>query len=365
MESYFVGHTLRLTLFGGSHEEFVGATLEGFPAGIPYPADGVRRFMARRAPGRGSVSSARKEADEVNVVSGFTNGVSDGSPVMLKIMNTDVRRADYEGVRLVPRPSHADFCAYMKYGPDFDMSGGGHFSGRMTAPVCAVGALLLSYLENKGVTVGAHILQTGNVFDTPFDRASVGKDLLLSLAERGFPVIDADAGEKMKREVMTAAADKDSVGGVVECAAVGVACGFGGPAFEGIDGELARAVFGIPGVRGFDIGAGFGAAAMRGSMHNDPFFMSGENVLTKKNDHGGVLGGITSGMPVVFRAAIKPTPSIGKEQQSVSLSSGTDVPLTVVGRHDPCIVPRAVPCVEAVTALVLADHYITYKNEKR
>jgi len=325
MESTF-GDVLRVTLFGESHGPEIGVTVEGFPAGMRVDFAQLRDFLERRAPGRNAYSTPRREDDGPEFLSGVADGVTLGTAIKAVIRNKNVRSADYDEVLDVPRPSHADYTSYVKYGRIFP--GGGHFSGRLTAPLCVAGGLAKQLLEKNSVTVTARAVEIGGV--------------------RG-------PEDEMKEKIAEAMAENDSVGGVVECVAEGVPAGIGDPMFDGMENRIARAVFGIPAVRGIEFGAGFAAARMRGSEHNDPFAVKDGKIVTAKNDHGGILGGITSGMPVVFRAAFKPTPSIGIEQDSVSLSRMTPEKLTVKGRHDPCIVLRAVPAVESACALAILD----------
>lgn len=325
MESTF-GDVLRVTLFGESHGPEIGVTVEGFPAGMRVDFAQLRDFLERRAPGRNAYSTPRREDDGPEFLSGVADGVTLGTAIKAVIRNKNVRSADYDEVLDVPRPSHADYTSYVKYGRIFP--GGGHFSGRLTAPLCVAGGLAKQLLEKNSVTVTARAVEIGGVRGTE---------------------------DEMKEKIAEAMAENDSVGGVVECVAEGVPAGIGDPMFDGMENRIARAVFGIPAVRGIEFGAGFAAARMRGSEHNDPFAVKDGKIVTAKNDHGGILGGITSGMPVVFRAAFKPTPSIGIEQDSVSLSRMTPEKLTVKGRHDPCIVLRAVPAVESACALAILD----------
>lgn len=355
MSSIYEGRVLRLSIFGQSHSAAIGCVLDGLPSGIAVDPERIAAFMARRAPGRDEYSTKRSEADAVEILSGVAGGLTCGAPLSVVIRNTDTRSGDYAGLSVTPRPSHADFTARVKYGKAADFAGGGHFSGRLTAPLCAAGAILLGWLEDRGVSVGAHIARIAGIADAPFDAAAVGAAEMSAVAAKRFPVIDDAAGARMCEAIEAARLESDSVGGVIECAAAGLPAGLGDPMFGGVENRISQAIFAIPAVRGIEFGAGFAAADMRGSRHNDPFVISGGSVRTAKNDHGGVLGGITSGMPLVFRVAIKPTPSIGTEQQTVDLDAGESARLTVHGRHDPCIVPRAVPCIEAAAALVLAD----------
>ena len=353
--SFDLGNKLRISVFGASHGPAVGVVMEGLPAGEYIDADRLQAFMDRRRPGQSDLTTPRKEADMPQILSGLKGEVTCGSPLTAVIYNTDTRSKDYDKMIDVPRPGHADYTAWVKWGGQADMRGSGCFSARLTAPLCIAGGIAGQLLARCGVYTGAHLAQVGTVKDEPFPLLPQ-KELFERLAQKPLAVISDAAGEKMAATIREAAAQLDSVGGVVEGAAIGLPAGLGGPLFGGVEGRMAQALFGIPGVKGVDFGAGFGAAEMRGSCHNDPFYYNerGEAV-TATNHSGGILGGITNGMPLVMRAALKPTSSIGIEQQSISLSGKCAAPLTVTGRHDPCIAVRAVPVVEAVMNIVLLD----------
>ena len=347
-----LGHKLRVTVFGQSHAPAIGCVVEGLPAGFIPDMDRLAAFLARRAPGRTAWSTPRQESDAPEILSGLVEGRTCGAPVCAVIRNGDQRSRDYEGLRRTPRPSHADYTAWVKYGESYDIRGGGQFSGRLTAPLCFAGALALQLLEERGVTVAAHIGQIGGVYDEAPDFAAVDRETLTALLARPFPAFREDAGVAMRQEIERARMDADSVGGLVRCFAVGLPAGVGEPMFEGVENRLAGALFGIPAVRGVSFGEGFAAAGMRGSEHNDPFYFDEEGrVRTRANRHGGVLGGITSGMPLLVRAAFKPTPSIAQEQDTVNLETGQNATLSIHGRHDPCIVPRAAAAVEAAACV--------------
>ena len=347
-----LGERCRLTIFGQSHSPMIGGVIEGLPAGITPDMAFIRAFMARRAPG-GALSTARKEADEPEIVSGLNEwGRTCGAPLAFLIRNGDHRSRDYAQLRDMPRPGHADYTAWVKFGGENDIRGGGQFSGRLTAPLCFAGALALQMLQDKGMRVKARVLKIAGIRDADMDPVRPDLD---AIADGRLPCLDPDAARRMAEAIEAARAEGDSVGGVVECYATGVPAGLGDPMFDGVENRLARALFGIPAVRGVEFGLGFAAADLRGSAHNDPFRMDGDAVTTASNRHGGALGGITSGMPVVVRAAFKPTPSIARPQPAVSLSRRADATLTVEGRHDPCVVPRAVPVVEAAVAFTLYD----------
>lgn len=364
------GKNIKISIFGQSHSEAVGVVIDGLPPGFPIDFDALRRFMERRAPGRSSVSTARREADVPEFLSGLVGGATCGAPLCAVIRNNDTRPSDYDALKDIPRPGHADFTAQLKFGGAQDVSGGGHFSGRLTAPFCAAGGICLQILESKGIEIGAHIASIGGVKDALFDPVSVDENVLRAVKAADFPVLDAVKGALMIKAIEEAREDGDSLGGVVECAAAGVPGGLGDPIFDGMENRIAAVVFGIPAVKGVEFGSGFAAAMMRGSENNDGYYISDGSfgnehigsVKTRTNNHGGILGGITSGMPVIFRAAIKPTPSISKAQQSVSLSKGLAATLAIRGRHDPCIVPRAVPVVEAAAAIAILDALLDFLN---
>ncbi len=349
------GENTRLTIFGESHGEGIGAVLDGVPAGCRIDMDRVYAQMARRAPGKDKTATPRLEKDVPRVLSGMLDGVTTGAPIACLIENTNTRSGDYANLLEKPRPGHSDYTAFVKYGGNNDIRGGGHFSGRLTAPLVFAGAVLRQILETEGIKIAAHIESIGGVSDERFNPVCIGDELMERLSGSAFSLINTSVEEKMRAEVESARADGDSVGGVIECAVTGLPVGIGGPLFDGLEGQIAKAVFGIPAVKGVEFGAGFGSAKLRGSQNNDPFAVKDETVVTETNNCGGILGGISNGMPLVFRAAIKPTPSIAKEQKTVNLTSATDDLLAVRGRHDPCIVPRAVSVVEAAAAIAIFD----------
>ena len=356
--SSYLGKNLKVTIFGQSHAPAIGVTVEGLPAGEPIDLDRLDAFLQRRAPGKSPLATARKEGDKPRFLGGLLDGVTCGAPLAAIIENQDMRPRDYERLRDVPRPGHADFTAQTKYGGFQDVRGGGAFSGRMTAPLCIAGGIALQLLERRGVHICAHIHSIGGISDRPLDPMGEDEAVFQMLSRSDFPVLDEAAGAHMREEIRSAKAAGDSLGGVVECLVSGLPAGLGGPLFDGLEGKLALALFAIPAVKGVEFGAGFRCARLRGSENNDPFVLQNGRVLTKTNHAGGILGGISSGMPLIFRAAFKPTPSIGLEQDSVSLSRLKPEKLTVSGRHDPCIVPRAVPVVEGAAALVLLDELL-------
>ncbi len=357
------GNNITLTIFGGSHSDEIGMTLTGFPAGVRLPEAELLAFMARRAPGRGAWATARKEPDVPVFTAGVTaeesaDGtvyVSDGTPMRAVIINQNQHSGDYASLADTPRPSHADYPARVKFGDGVDLRGGGKYSGRLTAPLCIAGAFCLAYLRERGIEVGAHIQQIGAVKDTPFDRLHIPAEALHAPGTLPFSVIDPEAGEAMRGEIECARMTGDSVGGTVECAVTGLPVGLGDHPFDGMEGRISSILFSIPAVKAVAFGDGFDFATGYGSTHNDAYRMEGERIVTKTNHCGGIVGGMSTGMPVIFSCGFKPTPSIGCEQESVSLSRRENTTLTVKGRHDPCIIPRAVPVVEAAAAVAVVD----------
>ena len=353
MSSEF-GHLLKISVFGQSHGTAIGVVVDGLPAGEAVDPTELQAFLDRRKPGKNPLSTARKEADAPTFLSGLENGMTCGAPLCAVIQNGDQHSGDYAGLTDTPRPGHADYTAAVKWGGHADMRGGGHFSGRLTAPLCIAGGIAKQILARRGVFVGAHLKEVAGIPDAPFPlRPSA--ELFQEVAAKAFPVLDDGAGERMRAAILAAREDLDSVGGIVECAATGLPAGLGDPMFDGVENRLAAALFGIPAVKGLEFGAGFDAARLRGSENNDPFVLDHGAVAAESNRAGGILGGITTGMPLLLRAAFKPTPSIARPQRTVRLSTMEETDLEIRGRHDPCIAHRAVPVVEAVTAAVLLD----------
>lgn len=360
MSSIYRGH-LTVTIFGQSHAPAIGVTIDGLPAGHAIDLDALQAFLDRRAPGQNDWSTPRKEADSPEILSGLADGVTCGAPLAAVIRNTNTRSKDYSNLRDIPRPGHADFTAQVKYGGAQDVAGGGHFSGRLTAPLCIAGGICKQLLAEEGIAVGAHIASIGGIADAPFDPVDPG-DVTLP-GQKPFPVWSDRAGARMREIIAGARAELDSVGGLIECAVTGLPAGLGDPMLDGMENRIARLVFAIPAVKGVEFGAGFTVAGLRGSENNDPFCIRDGQVRTRTNRAGGILGGITNGMPLLFRAAVKPTPSIARPQESVSLSRMEEVTLEIQGRHDPCIVPRAVPVVEAAAAIAVYDALLEHRRE--
>ena len=355
---HFEGKKLRISVFGQSHAPAVGAVMEGIPAGMRIDMDRLQSFLARRAPGQGRFTTARKETDMPEFLSGITDGKTCGAPVCIVIRNRDTKSADYDEFRRVPRPGHADWPALVRDGGNHDIRGGGQFSARLTAPVCAAGGIALQLLEERGIRIGAHAAAIGTQVDDRFDPVRVSAADFDRILANGFPTLSEKAGNEMLEEIEKAREEQDSLGGTVEVAATGLPVGIGDALFGGLESALGAAYFGIPAVKGVEFGDGFFAALMRGSQHNDAYTVQNGKVTPRTNHAGGLLGGMTTGMPLIARIAFKPTPSIAREQQSVDLEKMEETRLTIRGRHDPCVVPRAVPVTEAVTALVLLDRLL-------
>lgn len=345
------GTQYRTTIFGTSHGPFVGCTIEGLRPGTSIDERFVQVQLDRRRPGQSLLTSQRKEEDRVEFSEGLADGVASGEPIVAIIRNEDVQSKSYEGNARVPRPGHGDYTALMKYGGKSDLRGGGQLSGRMTAPLVVSGAIARQALARKGIRFFAHASQIGRVTARPV----TAKEIESNVERTPVRCADLDAADRMIAEIETARKDRDSVGGIIEGSVTGLPAGVGEPFFDSIESALAHLFFSIPAVKGVDFGAGFRAAAMRGSEHNDPFIVESGRVATATNHAGGVLGGITNGMPVTFRVILKATPSISKPQQSVDLETMTPAEIVVRGRHDPCIVPRAVPVVENVAAMAILD----------
>lgn len=358
MRSTF-GKNIKVSIWGGSHEPSIGVDIEGLPVGTSIDREELEAFLKRRAPGNSPFATKRKEADIPIPVNGVSQeNIIIDEKVSFEIKNTDTRSGDYKSLRSIPRPGHADYTARLRYGDELNMAGGGPFSARMTAPLCIAGGIAIQILRQKGIEIGAHLYAVAGIEDEAFDPVSVGKEDLKALRNMTFPVLSAQAGEEMKGAILKAKEELDSVGGIVECCAIGLPGGIGGAMYDGMESTLAPVFFGIPAVKGVEFGEGFHASALKGSENNDPFYYEEDKVKTRTNHHGGILGGITTGMPLIARIAFKPTPSIGMEQHSVDLDQKKDARLTITGRHDPCVAVRAVPIVEAALALGILDSFM-------
>lgn len=350
------GENLRLGIFGQSHSAAIGVTIEGIPAGERVDMDELQRFLSRRAPGQGAWSTARREADAPEFLSGIVGGVTCGAPIAAIIRNTNTRSQDYAALADTPRPGHADYTAEVKYFGAQDKSGGGHFSGRLTAPLCIAGGICKQLLAREGIEIISRIAAIGAVEDEG--------ELISSTADKPFPCVSDARAADMLSLIAEAKAEGDSVGGIVECKVLGAPAGLGDPMFGGMENRIASAVFGIPAVKGIEFGSGFAAAKLRGSENNDAFCVENGRMLTKTNNCGGILGGITDAMPITFRAAFKPTPSIAMPQNTVNMKTMQPQEIAIQGRHDPCIVPRAVPVVEAAAAVAVYDALLARRKER-
>lgn len=353
--SSVIGDKIKLSIFGESHGEAIGCVIDGLPAGIKIDMNAVYKDMQRRAPGKDKTATPRLEKDIPHILSGMLDNVTTGAPLAMVIENTNTKSGDYSNLMTVPRPSHSDYPAYVKYGGNNDVRGGGHFSGRLTAPLVFAGSVAKQILSQKGVAIGAHIKQIGSVCDTVSDLNKIDKPLLDTLSSSTFSLIDETKEQAMRDEIEKARLSLDSVGGIIECFAVGLPVGLGGNMFDTVEGKLASILFGVPAVKGVEFGLGFGFADKRASEVNDEYEIKDGRVVTLSNNNGGILGGMTDGAPLSVSVAIKPTPSIAKKQKSVNLLTMENAELEIHGRHDPCIVVRAVPVIECAVALGLLD----------
>ncbi|WP_296976291.1 chorismate synthase [uncultured Eubacterium sp.] len=353
--SSVIGDKIKLSIFGESHGETIGCVIDGLPAGIKIDMNAVYKDMQRRAPGKDKTATPRLEKDIPHILSGMLDNVTTGAPLAMVIENTNTKSGDYSNLMTVPRPGHSDYPAYVKYGGNNDIRGGGHFSGRLTAPLVFAGSVAKQILSQMGVTIGAHIKQIGSVCDAVSDLNKTDKSLLDTLSSSTFSLIDETKEQAMRDEIEKARLSLDSVGGIIECFAVGLPVGLGGNMFDTVEGKLASILFGVPAVKGVEFGIGFGFAEKRASEVNDQYEIKNGRVATLSNNNGGVLGGMTDGAPLSVSVAIKPTPSIAKKQKSVNLQTMENAELEIHGRHDPCIVVRAVPVIECAVALGLLD----------
>ena len=351
------GENLKLSIFGQSHGAAIGMTLDGIGAGLPVNLPKLQTFLDRRAPGNAPYATSRKESDAPEFLSGIVDGYTCGAPIAAMIRNNDNRSSDYDNLKVCPRPGHADYTAQIKYGGYQDIAGGGHFSGRLTAPLCIAGGLCLQWLEEMGIQIRAHIASIGDLQDDTLDSCTPN----LESIGTAFPVINPQIGAQMQEKIAQAKAAGDSIGGSIACYITGVPAGVGEPMFGGIESKLSQILFGIPAVKAVEFGAGFDCTKMYGSNHNDPFTVEDGKVKTTTNNAGGILGGIANGMPITFRVAVKPTPSIALAQNTVDMKALCQTQITVHGRHDPCIVPRAVPVVEAAAAIAIYDAILSQK----
>ncbi|WP_196000117.1 chorismate synthase [Clostridium sp. 1001271B_151109_B4] len=345
------GNNIKISIFGESHGNAIGINIDGLPSGFEIDIDKIMIEMARRAPGKSPLSTPRKEGDIPEILSGYFEGKTTGTPLCAIIRNSNTKSKDYSKLKDVMRPGHADYTGAIRYDGFNDYRGGGHFSGRITAPLVFAGAICKQILESKGIVIAAHVNSIGSVKDESFLETDINDELLNSFKDKELPLINANLENVMREEVMNARKDGDSIGGTIECAILGVNPGVGNPFFDSVESTLAHLMFSVPAVKGIEFGRGFDISKMRGSEANDEYYLDGENIKTRTNNNGGILGGITNGMPIVFNVAIKPTASIFKEQKTVNIETMEETTLKIEGRHDPCIVQRALPVIEAVAAI--------------
>ena len=345
------GKCIHYSIFGESHGGGLGMVIDGLPPGISLDLEEIKFEMDRRRPGKTALETPRNEADEFEICSGYFNDKTTGTPMTVIIRNTNQKSRDYDAVRHLLRPGHADYTVMEKYKGHQDYRGGGHSSGRLTAPIVFSGAVAKQILKTKGIMIGSHISQIGGILDSDFDKVHLDEKTLLKLTAMDFPVLDESKAREMKDRILEAKKEGDSIGGTVEAAVIHLPVGLGNPFFDSVESHLAHLMFSIPAVKGIEFGTGFEMAAMKGSEANDPFYFEQDKIKTKTNHNGGILGGITNGMPLIFKVAFKPTPSISKLQRTVDMQSKKEVEISIEGRHDPCIVPRAVPVVEAMAAM--------------
>ncbi|MBR1976338.1 MAG: chorismate synthase, partial [Phascolarctobacterium sp.] len=349
------GMNIKMAIYGESHGASIGLVIDGVPPGLQLDLEQIEKEMARRAPGKNQLSTQRKESDSFAIQSGFFEGYTTGTPLCVVIKNSDQHSKDYSILKDKMRPGHADYAGFVRYQGFNDYRGGGHFSGRLTAPLVFIGAVAKQALAQAGILVGAHILQIADIKEENFNPLGIEDEKIVELAGKDFAVMDDAIGEKMQAKILEAKAELNSVGGVIEAMVTNVPAGLGAPYFDSVESRLSHALFSVPAVKGVEFGDGFGISAMTGADANDQLHYEEGKVVAETNHNGGITGGITNGMPVIFRVAIKPTPSISREQKTISLQEKCDTTLTIVGRHDPCIVQRAVPVIEAVTAWTMWD----------
>jgi chorismate synthase len=350
------GNHIKYTIFGESHGEGIGMVIDGLPSGFQLDLEEVAREMQRRRPGASSLTTSRSESDMFKILSGFFHGRATGTPLCIVIENANQHSGDYEKLKGIPRPGHGDYTGHIKYNGFQDYRGGGHFSGRLTAPLVFAGAVAKQLLGLLNIRIGAHIASIGKITDSSFRNFSPTEQLLSQLGAAGFPTVDSAAGEAMKQRIDAARKQRDSVGGTVETAVLNLPAGLGSPLFDSLESTLSHLVFSIPGAKAIEFGDGLALAEMLGSEAKDPFILKEGKICTSSNHNGGLLGGISSGMPLIFKTAFKPTPSIGLPQNTVDLKEMKELSIEINGRHDPCIVPRALPVVEAVTAIAILEH---------
>lgn len=353
--SYSFGKNFKVTLFGQSHSKDLGIIIDGISAGYKINKDLIRKNLDRRRPGKNKFSTARKELDDFKIVSGEVDGLTCGTPICAIIENKDMKSKDYDNLKYRPRPSHADYPAYVKFKGFNDIRGGGQFSGRMTAPIVIAGSIAEDLLLKRGIKIYSRIKSIGDEEDVKLELKDINEDKLSNLKNEDFPVFDHEVREKMQGEILKAKEDGDSIGGIVETFILNMPVGIGEPFFDSLESVISHAVFSVPGIKGIEFGSGFEASKMRGSLHNDEYYYENGEVKTKSNNHGGIIGGLSTSMPIIFRSAVKPTSSIAKSQRTISIRDKENVDLQIVGRHDPSIVPRALVAIEMITAVAILD----------
>lgn len=353
------GKFLKISIFGESHGMGVGLVVDGFPSGLQLDMEHILSEMGKRAPGKHKLTTNRKEQDYPNILSGVKNGITTGAPICMMINNSDMHSLDYENLKDIPRPGHSDYSGQIRYKGENDLRGGGHFSGRLTAPLVFAGALCKQHLRNyHGIEIGSHIFQIGHIKDESFNLTEMDNQLLKELQAKAQPVINPQALDNMLEAVDAARLEGDSLGGIIECGITGVKPGIGSPIFENVESRIASLIYSIPGVKGLEFGQGFALSAMKGSRANDSFIKLADEIKTRTNNNGGILGGITTGMPISFKVGFKPTPSISKEQETLNIETGESEKLVIKGRHDPCITLRAPVVVETAVAIAILDLYL-------
>ena len=353
------GNNIKISIFGESHGKGIGVVIDGLPYGEKINFSDIRLQMQRRSPGNNDLTSQRKEIDDFQIISGILNDITTGTPLCAIIYNENIKSVDYNNKKLLFRPGHADYTGYIRYQGFSDFSGGGHFSGRLTCPLVFAGSICRQILKKKGIIVGSHINSIGNIFDKMFDSINVVSEFLEYLSLDSFPVINKEIKNDMQSKIREVKLDGDSIGGTIECAIIGIPVGIGNPIFDNIESKISSIIFSIPGVKGIDFGSGFDSSFMKGSQHNDNFIFENGKVKTLTNNHGGVLGGISSGMPIIFKVAFKPTPSIEKKQKTINFKNNSEQEIKIKGRHDPCIAIRAAPIIEAAAAIAISDLMIS------
>ncbi len=349
------GNKLKVSIFGESHGVGIGITIDGLPSGFEININEILKEMGRRAPGKSKLSTARRETDSPEILSGYFEGKTTGTPLCAIIRNGDQHSKDYGKLKDLMRPGHADYPGNIRYNGFNDYRGGGHFSGRITAPLVFAGAICKQILESRGIFIGSHVKSIGEVEDKSFSEVELTKELLDNLKANELPLLLSDKEDLMRETILKAKSDLDSVGGTIECTVLGMNPGVGNPFFDSVESTLAHLMFSVPAVKGIEFGKGFEMTKLRGSECNDEYYYDGDKVKTYTNNNGGITGGITNGMPILFKVGIKPTASIAKKQRTINIAEKKDAELEIHGRHDPCIVQRAVPVIEAVTAIGILD----------